>query len=174
MTAIVTLPPIHMTARAYEWLTTSPTWYGYGKHYQCPEGEAACAYLYERDPDKAHVKVMKQWCASTEDIRAWALGVDYVVAWGSRVAIETWPKYTIRRDYPGPNPRLPTCTACRVLLDQAIEQIKPKTGQWLVWLPRGTEIGTTGPLKKGELRWTTAQPDELSQDVKTLFTRDKE
>lgn len=131
MAGVVIIPPVHMTARAYEWLTTSPSWYGYGKHYRAPVGEAACAFLTHADPDAPKIALVEWWACSVEDLRAITLGMHYTVRWrGNRYAMVKG------------EPKRPTCDHCRVLLDRAMEKAEPKTGKWLIWyrgLPRWTD-----------------------------------
>jgi hypothetical protein len=112
-----------MTARAYEWLTESPSTASHS--YKNPVGRVAC---------DLNIMVFKATACSTEDIRALVLGKPYTVFMARRYP-ETWAKRARRT---------PTCEHCLVLLDKALENAAPKRGKYRDFRPDGA-IGWVYP-----------------------------
>lgn len=56
---VISIPPIHMTARALEWLEKATTIYGWGKHYVAPINEAACDMFHPDRMLAPHIMVAK-------------------------------------------------------------------------------------------------------------------
>lgn len=129
------LPPIHLTARAAEWLRSATEVYPGSKFYKVPVSEAACDEFHPdrmvaqyvraghkyldapMDPRWAkREKLYQEWSCTTEDIRAY---------WLSLVVHPSLYDFTIRFD-PGRlkyrmvniPPLLPTCSECGVIMDR--------------------------------------------------------
>jgi hypothetical protein len=129
------LPPtIHLTKRAVEWLTKSPTIYG-DFTYREPVGYYACGVISpaqewgllshkERTERLFMAPPKAQARCGVEDVRAAYLGNTYKVIQVARRATDV---YGYRR-YSKEPLTMPTCDHCWMLLDVALQTGCRKTG----------------------------------------------
>lgn len=139
------MPTIHLTKRAVEWLTKSPTVYGGGFTYHEPVGYYACGAVGPSQAwhDTAHrlsLSTSADLKSGVEDVRGLYLGKDYKV-------IQVAGDY---RRYKKVKVRTPTCGTCQILLSQAIEQSCYKTGVY-------PDVD-----HRGNLKWRTVKAQQYT------------
>lgn len=179
MAGIASIPPKHLTARAYEWLTQAPSYYSKGGplyKYKAPLGVAACHKPLSSIHDAIEVNEWHRahpgWCCGVEDIRSLYIGMKYTIKWieekrYERIIKSHWGVGTITS---------PTCIDCLVLMDKAMEHTAPKTGEYVIAVPDDRQPYFKGPRQhrfvwvRGEYK---GQNDALQeQEAKSIHVRE--
>lgn len=131
MAGIASIPPKHLTARAYEWLTKSSTIYGV--RYSATCGIAACYKAVSNIHDIIEVSTdyltHEGWCCGVEDVRAIYLNEPTAVKYVTRTDWMGLPipaKRDTRKEWKSAPINLPTCIDCLILMDKGMELTGPR------------------------------------------------